>query len=102
MNSGGVINAVRKDLIASGEVQLDTDCELSWSKIQLHGSKPLYTGCFYRQPNNLTSPLQNLDESIGKLTHHQNFPNILLTGDFNAPDIQWDQENNIRSPQQYN
>ncbi|VDI02709.1 Hypothetical predicted protein [Mytilus galloprovincialis] len=99
---GGVLNAVRKDLISSGEVTLDTDCEISWNKIQVQGSKPLYTGCFYRQPNNEAVSLQKLDESLGRLTHNQNLPNIVLTGDFNIPDIQWKDSYSIRSPQQYN
>jgi hypothetical protein len=43
---GGVLNAIRKDVISSGEITLETDCELAWNKIQIKGSKPLYTGCF--------------------------------------------------------
>jgi hypothetical protein len=39
-----VINAIRKDVISSGEITLETDCELTWNKIQIKGSKPLYTG----------------------------------------------------------
>ncbi|XP_071150348.1 uncharacterized protein [Mytilus edulis] len=97
-----VLNAVRKNLISSGEVTLDTDCEISWNKIQVQGSKPLYTECFYRQPNNEAVSLQKLDESLGRLTHNQNLPNIVLTGDFNIPDIQWKDAYSIRSPQQYN
>ncbi|CAG2215950.1 unnamed protein product [Mytilus edulis] len=42
------------------------------------------------------------DESLGRLTHNQNLPNIVLTGDFNIPDIQWKDAYSIRSPQQYN
>jgi exonuclease III len=30
---GGVINAVRKDTICSGEDTLDTDCEIAWTKV---------------------------------------------------------------------
>jgi hypothetical protein len=41
---GGVINAVRKDTVCSGEDTLDTDCEIAWPKIQLKGCKALYTG----------------------------------------------------------
>ncbi|KAL3847143.1 hypothetical protein ACJMK2_018072 [Sinanodonta woodiana] len=88
--------------MSSDEVKLETNCELSWSKIQVQGSKPLYTGCFYRQPNNESTPLEQLNGSLSKLSHGQNLPNILLTGDFNAPDIQWDSNNTIRTPQQYN
>jgi hypothetical protein len=67
----------------SGEITLETDCELTWNKIQIKGSKPLYTGCFYRKPNNDAVPIQKLDESLGRLTHTTSLPNIILTGDFN-------------------
>ncbi|CAC5424176.1 unnamed protein product [Mytilus coruscus] len=69
---------------------------------EVQGSKPLYTGCFYRQPKNDAVSLQKLDESLGRLTHNQNLPNIVLTRDFNVPDIQWTGAYSIRSPQQYN
>jgi hypothetical protein len=61
---GGVINAVRKDTVCSGEDTLDTDCEIAWTKIQLKGCKALYTGCFYRKPNNEPSALENLNNSL--------------------------------------
>ena len=80
---------------------LETHCEVSWSKIQIQGSKPLYTGCFYRQPTSDVTPIQHLDESLGRITHNTNLPNIVLTGDFNVPDIQWNEEYSIRTPQQY-
>ena len=93
---GGVLNAIMKGVISSGEITLETDCESTWNKIQIKGSKPLYTctGCFYRKPNNDAVPIQRLDESLGRLTHTTSLPNIILTGDFNLPDIEWDKEEN--------
>jgi hypothetical protein len=42
---GVVINAIRKDVISSGEITLETDCELTWNKIQIKGSKPCPIQC---------------------------------------------------------
>ena len=100
---GGVLNAVHKDLIASGEANLDTNCEIAWTKLQLKGSKPLYTGCFYRPPDNNITPLEQLDLSMNKISNEHSLPNIILTGDFNSPDIVWDEESKTtRSNTQYN
>ncbi|CAC5382695.1 unnamed protein product [Mytilus coruscus] len=75
---GGVLNAVRKDLVSSREVTLDTDYNQT---MKLYHNK-------------------KLDESLGRLTHNQNLPNTVLTGDSNVPDIQWKDAYSIR--QQYN
>lgn len=88
----GVLNAVRKDLVSSGEVTLETDSELTWTKLHIQGCTPLYTGCFYGPPNNDTTPVEEVDKSRCILTHNQSLPDILLTGDFNAPDIIWEEE----------
>ena len=49
---------------------------------------------FLSQTNNDAVPIQKLDESLGRLTHTTSLPNIILTGDFNLPDIEWDKEEN--------
>ena len=87
-----MINAVRKDTVCSGEDTLDTDCEIAWTKIQLKGCKALYTGCFFRKPDNEPSALENLNNSLSRLTHNSPLPNVILTGDFNLPDIDWDED----------
>ena len=89
---GRVINAVRKDTVCSGEDTLDTDCEIAWTKIQLKGCKALYTACFYRKADNEPSALENLNNSLSRLTHNSTLPNVILTGDFNLPDIDWDED----------
>ncbi|CAC5421441.1 unnamed protein product [Mytilus coruscus] len=76
---GSIINAVRKNIVCNGEDDLDTNCEIGWTKIQLKG---------YNDP----TPLQNLNSSISRLTHNNTLPNIILTGHFNLPDIDWDEE----------
>jgi hypothetical protein len=55
-------------------------------------SKPLYIGSFYKTPSNDDPDVINkLHESISKLTCKDTvLTNIILTGDFNVPDINWD------------
>lgn len=102
----GVLNLVRKDLLSTAEITLDTDCEILWNKIELKGRQPLYTGCYYRQPDNNIDAVESLNTSLTRRTHSNNLPNIILSGDFNMPDIKWkrDDSNNfqIKTNNNYN
>ena len=85
---GGVLTAVHSEIVSSACPDLDTDCELLWVQIDLTGAKSLYIGAFYRPPDSDVTTLENLDQSLHRLTHRTN-GNIWLGGDFNAPHINW-------------
>ena len=85
---GGVLIAVRSEIVSSACPDLDTDCELLWVQIDLTGAKSLYIDAFYRPPDSDVTTLENLDQSLQRLTHRTN-GNIWLGGDFNAPHINW-------------
>lgn len=82
MQEEGVLNLVRKDLISTAEITL-------WNKIELKGTKPLYPGCYYRPPYNNIDAVESLNTSLIRLTHSNNLPSIILSDDFNIPDIKW-------------
>ena len=84
----GVLIAVRSELVSSACPDLDTDCELLWVQIDLTGAKSLHIGAFYRPPDSDVTTLENLNQSLQRLTHRTN-GNIWLGGDFNAPHINW-------------
>lgn len=87
---GGVFIATHKRLLATEEIGFESDCEGKWVKVSLQGSKPLFIGSFYRQPSRDIKPLTELNRSLTSLMQaSQSAPNIVLTGDFNAPDINW-------------
>ena len=54
--------------------------------IQIKGAKPLYVAALYRQPDNHTQSLIDLQASLEKLPQNAH---ILLLGDFNLPDVSW-------------
>ena len=85
---GGVLIAVRNELVSSACPDLDTDCELLWVQIDLTGAKSLHIGAFYRPPDSDVTTLENLNQSLQRLAHRTN-GNIWLGGDFNAPHINW-------------
>ena len=46
-------------------------------------------GCFFRRPNNNIGPLLELEKSLKDLlTYNNSLPNVLLTCDFNTPNIE--------------
>ncbi|XP_020606237.1 uncharacterized protein LOC110044991, partial [Orbicella faveolata] len=73
-HGGGVFQAVKNDIIVTHRSDLDTDCEIIWTQCQLANKK--------------TKSL--LFESYKN--------NIIVSGDFNAPDISWDTEYSSQSP----
>ena len=85
---GGVLIAARSEIVSSACPDLDTDCELLWVQIDLTGARSLFIGALYRPPDSDVTTLENLDQSLQRLTHRTN-GNIWLGGDFNAPHINW-------------
>ena len=80
VNGGGVLTAVSNKLIATHESNLDSNCEVVWMKVNVIGNKPLYIESIYRVPNCTIKPTA------------KSLPNIVLTGDFNLPDLVWDED----------
>lgn len=58
------------------------------ARLNFDKKKTLYICSFYRPPDNNPVPLVHLNESFNHIYSTNNrCPNILLTGDFNLPDI---------------
>ena len=90
IHGGGVFIAVSNKFISTTEYSLDTDCEILWSKISIVGSKPLLIASFYRPPDDNMNPLLALNQSLRKLSNNGPLPNVILGGDLNFPDIDWE------------
>jgi hypothetical protein len=92
VNGGGVFVAISNtfNIVATTEYSLDTDCEIIWCKISIVGSKPLFIASFYRPPNENVDALLALNQSLRLLPNNGPLPNVILGGDFNLPDIDWD------------
>ena len=93
-SGGGVMVAV-KDCFTTSEVPMsDVEGEVQWVKIDLKNNNPLFFGAFYRTPSeHTTRQLDELDKSlehIKQLTRNNPNATIIVGGDFNAGDIDWD------------
>ena len=93
-NGGGVFIAIDKNLTAKHEPTLDKDCEAVWATIQLANTQKLCICSFYRPPNSSAKDLEELESAIMEV--HQSsrgkHPNIIIGGDFNCPNIVWQQD----------
>ena len=81
---GGVMIAVRNNLLSSACPDLDSDCELVWAKIELLGARNIYVGAYYRPPS-ANNTLLGLEQSLQKLRNSNSV--VWLGGDFNLPNI---------------
>ena len=82
---------------------LDTDCEITCSLIELANNKPLFIGSFYRSPSSDDQEeINKQHESISKITcKNASLPNIILNGGFNTPDINWENSSIHSKPYYY-
>ena len=73
-------------------VEENTDCELLCVKVRVKGSSDLYIGSFYSPPDK-TDPeyLQCLQTTINRIPTDK-AAHLWLGGDFNLPDINWEEE----------
>ena len=69
---GGVLVAIRRDLNGVRRVDLETDCELLWVKIDIIGSKSLYVGGFYRPHVNDKVSAESLKNSLSRIIDKTN------------------------------
>jgi hypothetical protein len=65
---GGILIAVRKDLISSDvyEFAPPDKTEMVWAKIEIAGSKTLYLGSYYNPKTSDENSLNNFDTMIRK------------------------------------
>ena len=85
---GGVFVAVRSNLTAVECVDFITDCELELVNVSLKGRQELFVGSFYMPKRNMTD-LNNLRQSL-ELLNESKPKHLVLCGDFNCSDIDWD------------
>ncbi len=88
---GGVFQISKDDLITSHLPDLDTNSESIWTETQITGMKPIIMCTLYRPPNDSHgTQIEELDLALSKLGNKINTHNVIITGDFNLPNINWE------------
>lgn len=92
-NGGGVILLVHHDLHPSSfaiPIQPeDTFKDSVWCTLSLCSSKRLLLGCLYRSPNSSVDNNQCLNNLFNTVCH-ESFDYLMIVGDFNCPDVNWE------------
>ena len=86
---GGVFIAYRDNLVVSELKNVGKSCELVVLKVEVWKSAPIYIVSFYRPTDRNPIPLKDLQAELEKLFNRKSTPKLLLCGDFNVPDISW-------------
>ena len=91
LGGGGVFIGFRNDIIISELLDLSSEAEMLWARLQILNSKPMYLCSFYRPPNNDAAAIAALNTFLSDIFHKDSSksPQILLAGDFNLPSISW-------------
>ena len=91
-NGGGVFIATKDTLISADLPDTNSDCEIVWASLQFASSKPLYLASYYGPQTQKNKAIDELAKSLSNVNTkcRGKLPNIILGGDFNLPDINWD------------
>ena len=85
----GVFTAVKEGLIADAQPQLTADCEIVWTNVIARNKKDIQL-CSYYIPHRNLNNIARLDKSLKQATNLRKGKHIILAGDFNCTDINWE------------
>ena len=89
-NGGGVFILAHSSLTVEEQPQYVTNCEINWIKVKLKNTSDLLFGAFY-MPHRNEKDVSELNDSLNLITRNgTKDAHIILAGDFNCPDINWD------------
>ena len=78
------------------ELKVNTDFrECVWLNLSLRGRDKLLMGCIYRSPSSITENDYNLWNMLKSITE-ANPSYLVIAGDFNYPDINWDTVESVK------
>ena len=87
---GGVFIATKSNIPILERPDLcPENCEVTWCQL-LIGRSDIFIGSYYRPHTGITSDINNLETSLSKIFRENKNPYIILGGDFNVPDMDWD------------
>ena len=89
IHGGGVFIAVSNVYISSNVTIQENNSEIIWAKVDLNSTKSLLLGNFYRPPDSKIETFEGLQQSVQQLTKSINNKHVILGGDFNLPNIDW-------------
>ena len=89
IHGGGVLVAVKKHLKSRKLEITETECELVCIELIVENTRPVAICTFYRPPSSTLEVMENLKDALMQMVASRN-TTLLLSGDFNLPDINWE------------
>ena len=93
-SGGGVLIATQRGIIADEvTLQVSSSGEIVCARISMAKTSPMYICAYYRPPNETSDSIDTLQralDEINDLTKNNHKSTIVVAGDFNARDIDWD------------
>ena len=87
---GGAFIAI-KDVYNSSLIQSQGEhSEIVWTEVEIDKAPNLMIGSYYRAPSSSIESINDLRQSLEALPTSSTTKTIILGGDFNAPDVNWD------------
>ena len=92
IGGGGVFLALKDHLTFVDEPTFHGNAEMVWVKLCLNKSKPIYVCSLYRPPDSSSETLFELNNILATIHECSVSPAILLAGDFNLPDLKFEDD----------
>lgn len=85
---GGTLLAFKESILLS---PIESNSQVgTWGKLITCGERPVFIGSLYRNPSSTIQQLEELESSPSNITTGQSLPLIILGGNVNLPDIDWE------------
>ncbi len=85
---GGIILAIKENLVCT-EIAIESNKEIMWHKLELSGRQSLIIGTIYKPSHKDFESVVALQASLDEINRKHPSSDILIAGDLNQPNIDW-------------
>ena len=89
-HGGGVFIMAKTEMLLTPVSTTLDNCEIVWGEIHTQCRGKVILGSIYRPPDSTEECFESIDNSLTDLRNGPSLPTIILAGDCNLPDIEWD------------
>ena len=84
IRGGGTFVLLKDDIMGVRQTELETDCEIVWTKFDIVGCKSVYVASYYRPHENDRHSLDEFQKSLERICN-RTASHVWVGGDFNFP-----------------
>ncbi|XP_072051513.1 uncharacterized protein [Amphiura filiformis] len=87
---GGVIFVYRKDIPVIRRLDLEGDSESIWCQLDIEGRRSLLFGTVYKPRHDDIDTVIDFKNTLEIINSYSKLKDIIIQGDFNQPNVNWD------------